>query len=78
MKWQLWVSDEMHPPGCPWGFDRMDKCPDAVNSAKIMRWSIDNGVRVTDAGRAFVEQMEAAGVDLSQPLVDLQPYVERT
>lgn len=75
-KWQLWASAEMHPRGCPLGFDRLDHCPDAVNHAKLVRWSIDNGVRVTEIGRAKVAQMEAAGVDLLGPQVDLEPYYQ--
>lgn len=72
-KYQLWVGPGMHDRGCPWGFQQMDACPDAVNHAKIVRWGIDNGVTTKEAGFAFVAQMEAMGVDLTAPPVDFTP-----
>jgi hypothetical protein len=72
-KYQLWVGPEMHDRGCPWGFDRMDRCPDAVNHAKLVKWGLDNGVEVTEIGRAKVAQFEALGVDLTQPPVPFDP-----
>lgn len=58
-KWQLWADSEMHPRGCPWGHDRMDKCPDVTNSVRRLRWAMGEGISVTDAGRAMVEQFDA-------------------
>lgn len=69
-KYQLWVGPGMHDPGCPWGYERMDACPDAVNHAKLIKWCNDNGTHVTGNGLAFVAQMEATGVDLTQPPVE--------
>ena len=72
-KYQLWVGEEMHDRGCPWGFSRMDHCPDAVNHAKLLYWSRENGVQMTEQGRAKVEQFLAAGVDLTSPAVEFDP-----
>lgn len=72
-KWQLWASKEMHPLGCPWSFDRMDRCPDAVNHAKRLLWCRDNGVKISEAGLLLVDQMVAAGVDLFAPPVEFDP-----
>ena len=72
-KYQFWASAEMHDRGCPWGHERMDHCPDAMNRAKRVRWAIDAGVKVTEDGQALVAQMEAAGVDLLAPPVDWTP-----
>ena len=74
LKYQLWVSPEMHDRGCPWGFDRMDRCPDAVNSAKRLNWMIGEGLTVSETGRAMVSQMAGAGVDLTTPPVEFQPW----
>ncbi len=74
-KYQLWADKEMHDRGCPWGFGFMHLCPDAVNRAKLTRWALDNDVRVTDAGKALVTQMEGAGVDLYAPAVDLEDFL---
>ncbi len=71
-KYQFWASAEMHDRGCPWGFQLMHQCPDAVNHAKRIKWGISAGVTVTENGRAIVAQMEAAGVDLLAPPVDLE------
>ena len=73
LKYQLWVGPGMHDRGCPWGNARMDECPDAVNSAKMVKWALDNGVSVTEAGKAKVAQMEAAGVDLEAAPVEFDP-----
>lgn len=72
-KWQFWADREMHPRGCPWGFDRMDQCPDAINRARLLRWSIDNGVQLREQGHAYVTQMEAAGVDTLAPPIKWTP-----
>lgn len=66
-KYQLWVSEEPHDRGCPFGYDRMDRCPDAINHAKLLYWTRQAGAKLTDQGLAKVEQFLAAGVDLTQP-----------
>lgn len=73
LKYQFWVNEEMHDRGCPWGFERMDRCPDAINTAKRVYWCRENGVNVTKSGKAMVDQMLAAGVDLAAPPVDFDP-----
>lgn len=73
-KWQFWVAEEMHPRGCPFGFSRMDQCPDAANYAKLLRWAIDGDVNVSPEGRALVSQMEWSGVDLYGPQVKCEDY----
>ena len=72
-KYQFWAGPEMHERGCSFGYDRMDRCPDAVNHAKLVKWAIGAGVNVTEIGMAKVAQMEAAGVDLLAPPVDFDP-----
>ena len=69
-KYQFWVSAEMHDRGCPWGHDRMTQCNDAINSAKVAFWGRENGIKMTPAGIAKIEQFEAAGVDLTAPPVE--------
>lgn len=72
-KYQFWVGPEMHDRGCPWGYDRMDRCPDALNHAKML-YSVSNaGAKLTDGGRAKLEQFLAAGVDLAAPAIDFDP-----
>jgi hypothetical protein len=73
LKYQLWAGPEMHDRGCPWGHETMDRCPDAINQAKLTYFCLHNGVTVTERGKAFVEQMEAIGVDLSAPAEDWAP-----
>ena len=72
-KWHLWVSEEMHPRGCPFGFTRMDACPETVNTAKRLKWMIGAGVQVSETGRALVEQLAALGVDLDVDPVEWMP-----
>jgi hypothetical protein len=72
-KYQLWAGPEMHDRGCPFGFDRMDRCHDAVNHAKLLYWSRENGVRMTEQGLAKIDQFLAAGVDLTAESVDFDP-----
>lgn len=72
-KYQLWISAEMHDRGCPFGHDRMDECPDAVNSAKMAYWARENGVNMSEAGLAKIALFEAAGVDLTQPQQSVMP-----
>jgi hypothetical protein len=67
LKYQLWVSKEMHDRGCPFGYQQMDACPETRNHARMLRWALDNGVVVKPTGDALVAQMEAAGVDLHTP-----------
>lgn len=69
-KYQLWISREMHDRGCPFGYDRMDHCPDAINQAKLLYWSRENGVILSEQGNASVNQFLAAGIDLTLPCVD--------
>lgn len=77
-KYQLWADAEMHPRGCPFGFDRMDRCPDAVNHTKMLLWARDNGVNMTTEGLAKIDQMTAAGVDLTAAPVDFAPSPKDT
>jgi hypothetical protein len=73
-KYQFWATPEdMHDRGCPFGYDRMDHCPDAINHAKLLFWSRKNGVAMTAQGMAKVDQLLAAGIDLSAPPVDFDP-----
>lgn len=74
-KYQFWVGPEMHDRGCPWGYDRMDRCPDAMNHAKLLYWSRENGVAMSESGLAKVEQFLAAGADLTQTPVEWKPDV---
>jgi hypothetical protein len=76
-KYQLWISKEMHDRGCPFGYDRMDRCPDAMNHAKMLLWARDNGVKMTPAGLAKVDQFLAADVDLTAPAVDFDPLASQ-
>jgi len=72
-KYQLWASAEMHDRGCPWGYDRMDACPDAINTAKRLHWMAGEGLNVSEIGKALVSQMLAAGVDLTKPPENFEP-----
>lgn len=72
-KWQFWIGPEMHDRGCPWGYDRLDRCPDSVNQAKRIRAMIDMGISTSEKARAIVDQMEAIGVDLLAPQVEFNP-----
>lgn len=73
LKYQLWVGPGMHDRGCPWGNERMDACPDALNSAKQINWCLNNGIKIAATGAAFVEQMKAIGADVEMPLIDWTP-----
>lgn len=72
-KYQFWADKEMHPRGCPWEFDRMDACPDAVNSAKRLYWCMNNDIDIAEGGKLLVQQMLAANVDLTAPQVSFSP-----
>jgi hypothetical protein len=62
LKYQLWLDREnMHPRGCPWGNESMAGCEDAQNRAGLMQWSNEHGVKLTEAGIAFLAQMERMG-----------------
>lgn len=74
MKYQLWISPEMHDRGCPWGHAIMTECPDATNHAKRLHWMAQQpDLTVSSFGLALVAQMLAAGVDLQQPCVEVTP-----
>jgi len=66
-KYQLWISEEMHDRGCPFGHTRMDQCTDAINSAKMAYRARENGVVMSEAGLAKIVLFEAAGIDLTSP-----------
>lgn len=73
LKYQLWVGPGAHGPGCPWGYQTMNLCPDAINQARMVRYCMDNDVHTTERGRAFVEQMEAAGVVTRAAAIEWSP-----
>lgn len=59
VKYQFWIDSEMHDRGCPFGAERMDQCTDTVEWVERLRWSRDNGVKLTDRALALVEQFDA-------------------
>lgn len=68
-KYQFWVDSEMHPRGCPWGHDRMDRCPDKLDQVKrFYALQTEAPECVTQSMRDQIAFMQAAGVDLSAPL----------
>lgn len=65
LKYQFWMSAEMHDRGCPFGHDRMDQCAETVDHARMLLWAQRQGATMTPTGLALIEQMQAAGVDLT-------------
>ncbi len=59
-KYQLWISEEMHDRGCPFGAATADQCSDARNHAGMLQWAYENDVEPTPSGIAFLATMERA------------------
>jgi len=61
LKYQLWVSREMHDRGCPFGASVASECAESRAHAGMLQWALENGVTLKPAGLAFLAQMERAG-----------------